>query len=443
MNTSVGSTAPKSGLRITSVHRYGRQLEFIYAVIALFLLTQGPVYRLWSTSGSLLGSLPYPSIGHAHFATFVAVQTPALAMWFRRADPGLLKRISNQALLALIVWLGLSVTWSTFGRQSLPEFVALVWTTAFGLYLATNFTLRQFWFIVGSSMALGLILSWLAITRLWDGAVNLQEDYWAGIYFNRNSLAPVATVALIAVVGVVLNMGSDKFKVRNLTSVVAFVSLSILSATLLWKSKSDTSRLALVLSGGCSLLVFLTHRLHKRFGNYKNRFDKVVTPLMTATIGVFGFLCLRLMSSPGLFFDSSGTFNSRASLWSVNWTGIVEKPWVGWGWMAARLTPQFSYKGTWWAAWDTVWTHNGYHDILLGGGVVAGLLFTLWILCSVRQITFGHGNVEFPVLMLIYYVLFASTQESFFIGSHFLWALLVCCLSIQLDKHDHSQDNAT
>jgi len=53
-------------------------VEFVYAVIALFALAQGPVYRLWSGSAESLVVSAKTSLPHVYFATFVAVQPPAL-----------------------------------------------------------------------------------------------------------------------------------------------------------------------------------------------------------------------------------------------------------------------------------------------------------------------------------------------------------------------------
>ena len=117
-----------------------RVVEIIYAVSALFALTQGPVYRLWSESGEYQQFIALPAVGHAYFATFVVVQLPALVLLSRRLSSTFFSERRSQLLLALMLWLGLSVTWSTFARQSLPEFVSLILTTSFGVYLTTCFS---------------------------------------------------------------------------------------------------------------------------------------------------------------------------------------------------------------------------------------------------------------------------------------------------------------
>jgi hypothetical protein len=97
--------------------------------------------------------------------------------------------------------------------------------------------------------------------------------------------------------------------------------------------------------------------------------------------------------------------------------------------MAAWHTEEFFYGQSRWTVWGSKWSHNGYHDVLLGGGVVAGLLFTLYIWLGIRSVSEEPVSAGTPQLLLICFVLVAATQESFIIGSHFLLALLVACVA--------------
>ena len=80
------------------VKQTARWIEYLYAVAVLFLLTQGPVYKLWEASGRAMEYAPTPSVLQAHTATFVLVQLPAAALFFLRLhrrgldDPGLHRR---------------------------------------------------------------------------------------------------------------------------------------------------------------------------------------------------------------------------------------------------------------------------------------------------------------------------------------------------------------
>lgn len=399
-------------------------LEFGYAVIALFALTQGPVYQLWNESGLRLDILPSPSIAHVHFATFLVIQMPGVVLWLRRVDAGWLRILPNQALLAFLCWLGLSVVWSTFARQSLPEFLALVLTSFFGLYLTSSFSRLQLWLIVTLGMATGLISSWWAIVRVWPAALNVESGYWVGIYYNRNSLAPVATMAILGSVGVFLTLPK---KYRMVLSTYA-ASMIVAGFIFLLKSQSRTSLIALALAVVSILSYwFLTHiRRPRKLANLIKQWSVSLVLFVTM---VSTFLAIRLVLSSSRLPNDLVFFNSRQQVWSVNWSGILEKPIVGWGWMAAWYNPDFKKLGEWWVLWETQWSHNSYHDILLGGGAIAAILFCCFIVAASKLIGSETSRSNHVIVVgSTTVILVSATQESFFVGSHFLWALLICQL---------------
>lgn len=408
-----------------SMQQLWRAAETAYAITVLFSLTQGPVYRLWSDSSSSLATSPQPSMPHIYFATFVALQLPAAMMLFQRIPTGWFRDRRTQALLALLAWLGCSVMWSTLARFSLPEYVSLILTTCVGLYLAVSFSPSALWRIIAVAMSLGLVVSLTAIIRQWEFSRSIDEDYWIGIYFNRNSLAPVAAVALLAVVGVTLTNTSWK-NVKGAVVMLVTTALAVLAGVTLWRAESRTSPLALGVAigalGGWMVLRFLL----ARFAPNTSRYAAAITIVLTSIVM---FMVLRWIGGSSTVSGETATFNSRGALWSLSWTGFLEKPFHGWGWMSAWHTPQFFKQGTWWAVFDTTWSHNGYHDLLLGGGVLAAAFFTVVLWFGLREIgTHASLNEGIPSFLIVVFVLAAATQESFFIGTHFLWALLIAGL---------------
>jgi O-antigen ligase len=99
--------------------------------------------------------------------------------------------------------------------------------------------------------------------------------------------------------------------------------------------------------------------------------------------------------------------------------------------MAAWHTTEFfnSEASEWSSAWDSDWAHNGYHDVLLGGGLVAAVLLLAFIWAGTQALARRPVQESALRLFLTVFCLSAATQESFFVGSHFVWALLVFALS--------------
>ena len=271
------------------MQRLLRAAEVGYATAVLFALTQGPVYRLWIESSSSLTTSPQTSMPHIHFATFVAVQLPAVMLLLQRIPTGWFRERRTQALLALMVWLGCSVMWSTLARFSLPEYVSLILTTSVGLYLAVSFTPNVLWRIVAVAMSWGLVASLTAVVRDWELSRNFNEAYWIGIYFNRNSLAPVAAVALLAVVGVTLTNKSWK-GVKGAVVITVTTALAVLAGVMLWRAESRTSPLALGVAvfalGGWMAMRYL-------FGKFGSTNARYSSSLSIAVVAVMTFVGLR------------------------------------------------------------------------------------------------------------------------------------------------------
>ena len=403
-----------------------RATEFVYAALALFALTQGPVYRLWSDSGEYQQFIALPAIGQAYFATFVLVQLPGCLLWFRSVTERNIQEPRMWMLMGLLAWLGASVVWSTFARHSVSEFIALAMTTGFGLYFATRFAMRELWRIVAAAMALGLAMSLLAIQRDWQLAVDAQDEYWIGIYYNRNSLAPVAAMALLAFIGVAFT--TLRRRTIDVAVLAAGVALAGVAVLVLWRAESRTSPLALGVASGALVLWLLVRLITQRI-SVARRWHNLAAPIAVTLSAVVVLVALRSVGGLASVSGETATFNSRSGLWAQSWAGFLEKPWQGWGWMAARRTLDFDRVGVWWAAIDTEWSHNGYHDLLLGGGVLAGILFFGVVVFGARNLDqIANVRVATPRFLVIGFVLAAATQESFFIGSHFLWAMLIAAL---------------
>jgi O-antigen ligase len=263
--------------------------------------------------------------------------------------------------------------------------------------------------------------------------VNLQDDYWIGIYGNRNSLAPVAAVALLASI-VVVSLARER-SVPNWSRIVTLAvpaALVVFAAIEMWRSGSQNSPVALAAAIVACVAWLVVRAAASRFGAL-GAFRHNAAPISLALLAGFAVVALRQIGDATTLSGETATFNSRRALWSVNWSGFLEKPWLGWGWMAARFNPAFFKQGTWWAAVETQWSHDGYHDLLLGGGVPAAVLFALYLWFASREFDRVGVAVALPRMALAVFVLAAATQESFFVGSHFLWALLVASLAVARD----------
>jgi exopolysaccharide production protein ExoQ len=308
--------------------------------------------------------------------------------------------------------------------------LALGVTACFGLYLAVSFSVRLVLLQVVVAMLAGLAVSYVAVVRLWENSRSLVDDYWIGIYLNRNSLAPVAAMGMLSAL---LLMTDRRPRGRGDTlTLIACLVVAGFSGVMLYQSESATSVAALLITG---VVVAVWLGVSRLTNVNPAQSGRVLAATVVAAALVVG-TALTYVAKSASVFGRVETFSARAPIWSMNWSGFLERPLLGWGWQAAWHVPIFRKQGVWWAAsFENNWAHSGYFDLLLGGGVVAGLLFAGWVVVSCLHTapSASHSpanddNQRAPVAITLF-VLAAATQESFFIGSHFLWAILVWGLS--------------
>jgi len=396
-------------------------------VILLSLLTQGPVLKIWEASGQINSEI----ISSTKFATYLLVQVPAVVLLFRRGIPQSLLRGPVGVLLAFCGWMFLSTFWSTFSSYSLVESFTLTVTCLAGLYLARSFTLLEQLTLFLVAMQPGLIVSWYAVRNNWTGAVNFDENYWIGIYFNRNSLAPPAALGLLAAGALTWILIVRRPKFWGVVVLVLF-DVILLNFGLLIRSKSSTSL------GAIAAFIFVwafwtaIRWVRSRRDFSADQLRQYVYPGFLLTLILLTWFSFRFQEILSRVFKSNIDFNGRTTLWRFSWSGFLDKPLFGWGWFSAWHTPNFFHeRDYWWALTSTTWSHSGVMDVLLGGGVIGAGLLVLAILWSgARQLervfTQTAGQWAFAAT---WFVIAASTQESFIVGNHFLWLLLVASMA--------------
>ncbi len=402
-------------------------LEYFYVVILLSLLTQGPVLKIWEASGQINGEI----ISSTKFATYLLVQVPAVVLLFHRGIPQSLLRGPIGVLLAFCGWMFLSTFWSTFSSYSLVESFTLTVTCLAGLYLARSFTLIEQLTLFLVAMQPGLVASWYAVRNNWTGAVNFDEGHWIGIYFNRNSLAPPAALGLLAAGALTWILIVRRPKYWGLVVLVLF-DVILLNLGLLFRSKSSTSL------GAITVFIFVwvfwtaIRWVRSRRDFSADQLRQFVYPGFLLTLILLTWFSFRFQEILSRVFKSNIDFSGRTTLWRFSWSGFLDKPLVGWGWFSAWQTPNFFHeRDYWWALTSTTWSHSGVMDVLLGGGVIGAALLVLAILWSgARQLervfTQTAGQWAFAAT---WFVIAASTQESFIVGNHFLWLLLVASMA--------------
>ena len=289
-------------------------LEYFYVVILLSLLTQGPVLKIWEASGQVNSEI----ISSTKFATYLLVQVPAVVLLFRRGIPQSLLRGPVGVLLAFCGWMFLSTFWSTFSSYSLVESFTLTVTCLAGLYLARSFTLLEQLTLFLVAMQPGLIVSWYAVRNNWTGAVNFDENYWIGIYFNRNSLAPPAALGLLAAGALTWILIVRRPKYWGVV-VLVLIDVILLNFGLLIRSKSSTSLVAIAVFIFVWAFWTAIRWVRSRRDFSADQLRQYVYPGFLLTLILLTWFSFRFQETLSRVFKSNIDFNGRTTLWRFSW----------------------------------------------------------------------------------------------------------------------------
>ena len=421
----------------TNSSRLLHWFEYTYVVILLGTLTQGPVNKIWEGSGQVD---PRP-IEIAKLATYILVQAPAAFLLVRRGISRNLLKGPIGVLLLFVGWMLFSTIWATSSSNTIFESVTLVLTCSVGLYVARSFKLIEQLSLFFVAMQPGLISSWYAVQQKWPVSIQPEDGDWIGIYFNRNSLAPPAalgSMAAAALLWVVLVRRPKWWIVFSLTLIAA----TLLDSYLLLRSGSLTSLGAIVVFG----LVWLFWTLIRWWQRRKNISPKqmlrvVYTSFLFGTV-ILTWVGFRFQNALLNRLSRNIDFNGREVLWRFSWSGFKNRPVIGWGWMSAWRTQEFfKDREFWWALTNSYWSHSAMMDVLLGGGIVGSTLLTVAIVWSgARQLGSVCSEISGQwAFAATWFVIAASTQESFIIGNHFMLVLLVSSMvGYQPDQKDDS-----
>ena len=403
-----------------------RWTEYAYAAALIFVLTQGPVLSMWFASEQENARQALAP----QLATYFVFQIPALVLVSRQKFTMRDARGPLGLLAIFCVWLVATTLWATNGQHSAVESVSLLTTFICGVYFAKRFTLTEKLAVIVVAMQPGLLLSRYAIANDWNMSQS-GEGFWVGIYFNRNSLAPVAMVSVVsalALLYVVFINRDDKLRIYKLCVLANVVLFGLVVAV---RTQSNTPFGGLVTFVAVLSFWEVARRSPlRKYLSDTRQINKVYAGFI-ALAAMCSWFAIQFQSKVLQAFGETVTFNGRSEIWKYSWNGFLERPLLGWGWLSAWRSWAFMRMDLWWTVEGVSWSHNAYLDLLLGGGVFAVLLFAAAVLWGIyRLIPSNRGNAtqSWPIAFIFFY-LAMCTQESFIIGNHFLWMLFVAVLT--------------
>lgn len=387
-----------------------------FAVAVLFLSTNAllPLLRLGNSYESVVGLAAGDPMVQRTWLAMYAVTSVLILRHHRlvRAALG-----GNATLWGLVGLAVLSAGWSVAPTLTLRRSVALLGTTAFGLYLAARFSRREVLILLLSALGISAVLSLaFALVLPSYGIVN----GWRGVYLHKNSLGRVMAL------GVTLWLPLMIFDRRY--PIIAPVFLSV-SVALLLLSNSTSSWVVCVAVIAC-LPVLRLLRSHA---------GVVGAMLMGIGIAVPVGAIWLAGNAQAIFalFGRDATLTGRTEVWRLVWERIAERPWLGYGY-SAFWRGDTGPSGRLIAVLDEVFSsaHQGLLDLWLDLGLAGILLFANSFILSSRR---AYASLRrepgvdgtFPALFLIFLLISNLTESNILTQNSVLWILYVV-VSVQL-----------
>jgi exopolysaccharide production protein ExoQ len=379
----------------------------IFVAVGLAVFTNGPVFFV--TDHVLGGDIGWeqPFTRQLYIAAaLVAVTTVALDRF--RLSGERLAPPSPVAAVAVIVftgWAVLSSLWSLAPDLTRGRSLIYVGLAAFA-WIVADLEFGRFRAALALSMGACVVAS-LAIVVASQSIGTDRNDDWRGIYTNRNSLAPVAGLAIIAG----LSLLADATRRRRLVTAL----LPLVGAVVMLGSGSRTAWLALALAIGVALTVVWGRIGHHRYGS------KAVTGagavLLTAVLGSVAIVSRMWGES---------TFEQRRTIWDLVLDQIGERPIHGHGWFSIWTVPSFTSTDPLLGRGSA---HGSFLEVWLGLGLVGLVPFLvivgLALHGAIRSAWREPGVASWTWLAVVLFLVIENVTESFVLWFSYNWVLLM------------------
>lgn len=404
-----------------------RPLAVALTAIVFAATTLGPVYFVrFHFAGGFPGSWEDDRFVVASFGALYLAALGFLPLAVRRL---LANWYQWLPLAGLALLAPLSALWSEVPALTARRGLLFCGTTLIGLVLGGVLERRELLYALALSLG-GCSAASAALAVLAPSwGTQAADGVWAGLYFNRNSLAPVAALAVLSCALVALE--ALPAVVRVVAAGAALVGL--LTLVMSGGLSAAAALVLAALGGGLSALAARA----RRQGRATRGLGLGIGALAVVLV-VGGFLARSTLLG---VFHKSPTLENRTPLWSFTLDQIATRPWSGFGFYTHWVAPLTHYATFQALRWEVPTAHNGLLETALGLGVGGALLLLLTLIVAFRlTLRTALAPEPDPVarlpLMLLLFAVVMNLTESFVLPNQILWVLVPTVTVICLEHPD-------
>lgn len=322
------------------------------------------------------------------------------------------------ALIALYIVMILSIIWSIDRPATLGSILPMILSSLLCFYLGATLSLRGLiiFFGVGAGIvALLDVLAVITIPAARGDVLSPWPDSWRGLHNQKNALGETSSFALLACIYLAWLFSG----VRRMF----FVTLSLLSAVLLYQSDS---RSAQIVTLGI-LLLGLSGVLAR--DNLRNWLVVTAVAITCLVVIVYAAFVTGLAETIFVALDRKPTMSGRIPIWEVTLDFIDQRPILGYGHNAfwddgANRLQQFLNNTQ--IKHLPYYSHNGFLEITLSFGLVGIFIFICILIGLVRNVYFVVISRPYAIdLMLVsvftIYFVIANVTEVRIMTRNSLW----------------------
>lgn len=327
--------------------------------------------------------------------------------------------LKERWLAALCVWTILSTAWSLDPAESFRRSLALVGSTAAGLYLGLLYEPKQQLKAVAYAIGLGALGS-VAVAIVVPSVAFMPTGELQGVYFLKNTMGHMMSLGVFCFALLVL----DERRRR-----AAHVGMFLLCCVLLALSHSATAAVVTML-----MLAMLPLRklLYLR--------PRHLLAAIAILVPVLAFATLWIVNSSEellVALGRSSSLSGRIPLWQYVLQQIGDRPIRGYGfsafwssWQGERVSDAVNWGNA------VPHAHNGFLEVWLGLGIVGLGIILLSLsrnfLLALRIARNRHEvGYSWPLLLIIFTALYNLTENSLLVANATPW-IAFCAASYWL-----------